>query len=58
MKDNISKAQLEVWEWKEKASLKLSTIPECKRIAVIKEDVKASREWIMSKRKKNKLSIK
>ena len=58
MKNNISKAQIEVWEWKEKAFLNLISIPEAKRIAAIKKNVKAAKEWIIGKRKENELLTK
>ena len=35
MKTNISKAQLEVWEWKEKAFRELEKVPVVKRIEYI-----------------------
>jgi hypothetical protein len=37
MKSKTSKAQLEVWEWKEKAYEQLKNIPSGKQIAFIKK---------------------
>jgi len=58
MISNISKAQTDVWEWKERAFLSLVSIPEAKRIAAIKKNVKAAKEFIINKRKENNLLIK
>jgi len=58
MKTDISKAQLEVWEWKEKAYEQLRNIPERERIAFIKKRVKSAKEWIAKRREENKIGVK
>ena len=58
MKTDISKAQLEVWDWKEKAFERLRDVPENERIAQIKKSVKSAKKLIAKRREQNKLSAK
>jgi len=53
MKAKISKAQLEVWEWKEKAFKELEKIPEKERVDYIMNKVKKTIEKIKKKQKKS-----
>jgi hypothetical protein len=49
----ISKAQLEVWEWKEKASLKLNKLKADERIAYIVNNTKHLVDRIKKAKEKN-----
>ncbi|MCD4789174.1 MAG: hypothetical protein K8R37_04170 [Bacteroidales bacterium] len=53
MKTKISKAQIEVWEWKEKAFEELEKIPEKERIKYIEAKTKI----IINKLKKKKQEL-
>ena len=53
MKAKISKAQIEVWEWKENLSKELLKIPKNERLKHIREKVKKTVERIRSKKKKS-----
>ncbi len=56
MKDkNISKAQLEVWEWKEKAYEELKNIPGDKWMQHIRNNTQATIDEILRKQKLQKL---
>jgi hypothetical protein len=58
MKAKISKAQVEVWEWKEKAADGIANIPENKIATTIKNRTKEAREFIKKRRQqKNKSAI-
>lgn len=48
----ISKAQTEVWEWKEKASAKLNKLSKEERIAYLKEKEAAFKNHLKKKTKK------
>ncbi|MCU0445316.1 MAG: hypothetical protein MUE85_10395 [Microscillaceae bacterium] len=50
MKNKESKAQLEVWEWKEKAYEQVKHLPVGKRITFILEQTKATVEQIKQKK--------
>jgi hypothetical protein len=52
MKAKVSKAQLEVWEWKERASEKLLSLPEEERLSYISETVRTTIEEIKKKRER------
>ena len=52
MKAKISKAQLEVWECKERLSKELMSVPENKRVDYILNKVKKTVERIKKKKKK------
>jgi hypothetical protein len=39
---NVSKAQKEVWEWKEKAYLAIADLPENEQMAFVRNKVKAT----------------
>ncbi len=54
MKSKISKAQLEVWEWKEKAFRELEKIPENERVNYIIK--KTSKTIGKLKKKKQQLA--
>ena len=49
----VSKAQQEVWEWKEKAWKDLQSVPKEKRMQYIKENTQAVVDEILSKKKSN-----
>lgn len=53
MKAEISKSQMEVWEWKERLYTELKDIPKSERLKFIREKVKA----IVDRIKKNKKKI-
>ncbi len=50
MKTKVSKAQKEVWEWKQKAYEELKEIPEDKRVDYIREKVRE----VINRIKKNR----
>lgn len=50
MEARISKAQLEVWEWKEKFSTEILKIPPKDRLKYIKEKTKKTLDRIMKKK--------
>jgi len=51
MKSKISKSQIEVWDWKKKASEELSNIPSKDIINFIAEKVSATKFTILKNRK-------
>jgi malonyl CoA-acyl carrier protein transacylase len=53
----ISKAQVEVWEWKEKASLKLNKLKADERIACIVNSTKHLVDRIKKAKEKNSAVI-
>ena len=53
MKAKISKAQLEVWEWKERAFEELKKIPEKERVDYIMKKVKKTIDEIKKNKKKS-----
>ncbi|HLG34278.1 MAG TPA: hypothetical protein VI757_05305 [Bacteroidia bacterium] len=50
METKVSKAQLEVWEWKEKLYEELKNIPESKRIGYLIDKVKNTVEKLRKKK--------
>ena len=52
MKAKDSKAQVEVWEWKEKLSAELKEIPEADRLNYIREKVRKTVERIKANKAK------
>lgn len=53
MKAKISKAQIEVWEWKERLYEEIKDLPENERLRYIREKVKKTVESIRKKKKKS-----
>ena len=53
MNNNISKAQIEVWDWKEKASEELSKIDSKDLIKFVKEKVSETKKKITENKKSN-----
>ena len=56
METKTSKAQLEVWEWKEKAYNLIKDLPKDKQIPFIIESTKKTVEWL-KERKRKKLNV-
>lgn len=56
METKTSKAQLEVWEWKEKACNLIKDLPKEKQIPFIIESTKETVEWL-KERKREKLKV-
>ena len=53
MKAKISKAQIEVWEWKERLYEEIKDLPENERLKYIRKKVKKTVENIKKKKKKS-----
>lgn len=56
MTAKISKAQLEVWEWKEKAYFLIKELPKEEQIKFILRQTKETVERIKAKKKQKKLN--
>ena len=53
MKARISKAQLEVWKWKEKLSSELKSVPEAEKLKYIRNQARTTLRRIKAQKKKN-----